>query len=234
MSNAHAKRTLRTWLMLGFGAVLVAGLLVGGMGLWLWRSTPAYWSPADGGDPKVQRSAEKFENKFLNTVHEKNRGDWSVTLHEKQVNQWLAARLPQWLANQNHPLAHQKMPRMMVACFEDRLELAFDARAHGFNQIFRLVYRPHNEPNRTSRLKLSGVYGGRLPLPRDRVLAWLSERGHENTARRLEDLELTATLSDGRTVRVVNLDLMSDQAELQCVTDKASLSQKTDPNALRW
>ena len=222
------------WLLAGLAAVAAAALMTGGTGLWLWRSAPAYWSPADRRDPKVQRGAVKFENVLLSTVHEKNRGDWSVTLHEKQMNQWLAVRLPQWLANQNHPLADRKMPRMMVACFEDRLELAFDARDHGFNQIFRLVYRPHNEPDRSSRLKLSGVYGGRLPLPRDRVLKWLSERGHEQTARRLEDLELIATLNDGRTVRVVNLDLMAGRAELQCVTEKASLSQKTDPNALRW
>jgi hypothetical protein len=210
------RRRWLLWTAAGLLLSLVLLLLVGG---WLWSSLPAYWAPLAADDPAIQSNARRFETQLINTAHHKAKGDWSITITQDQMNQWLAARLPQWLANQNHPLAEQPMPKAMVAFFSDRLELAFDATPFGHDQVFRLVYTPvKQDEGDTTQLALTGLYGGRLPLPTATALNMVAENNGREVADTLAQFDLATQLADGRMIRVVNVQLHDGKIVLNCQT----------------
>jgi hypothetical protein len=220
------RRRWGLWIAASLALILVLVLVVSG---WLWSSAPAYWAPRSGDDPMVQSNARKFENAMINTAHRKPTGDWSVTITQEQMNQWLAARLPQWLANQNHPLATDPLPDIMVAFFDDRLELAFDAKKLGYEQIFRLVYTPTSaQDDQTVQLILGGVYGGRLPLPKDQALKRLAEQSTQETADGLARINLASKLADGRHIRVLAVQMHDGKVVLKCRTTFNAIGARSD------
>ena len=82
-------------------AVLV---LVTAAAVVVWRMTllePTWWAPPDADDPRVTAAAEQIEYSLIEQAHMVRTDDetWSIRIHDRHVNAWLASRLPAWLAH---------------------------------------------------------------------------------------------------------------------------------------
>lgn len=84
-------------------ALLILAAL-GALALWEFsRMAPSWYEPPDPGDPHVAALADQVEYGVLQQAQKIRAPDesrWSIRLSQDQINSWLSARLPQWVAHQ--------------------------------------------------------------------------------------------------------------------------------------
>lgn len=204
---------------------------------WMLSSEPSYWQPVDANDTRVRERAARVESEVSKQTTEVRPPEdrWSLVLTEEEINAWLAARLPRWLANQgvDDELIHA-VPHAMAEITADDVELAAEVHYGGLDQIVRFVYRPVASANgEPARLELQGLYAGRVPIPLDTVVEQLKQRldpDDRPDADQIRDLlrsvPLTLRLADRRTVKIVGVELSEGLATLTCVTEHKP--RKTD------
>lgn len=211
------------------GVVLVAMCLIG---FGLFTASPGYWeTPIDGSDPEVVERAQQFEQEFAaeTTAVREDREPWQITLTQDEVNEWVAARLPQWLENRGvDATVVQHAERAMIAIKADRVELATAVKFGSLEPIVRLIYEPRlNEAGRV-QLTLDSIRAGFMPLPGDALIDQVLEQVgplDEERQRRvdhardtLNNLDLVLNLGDGRVVSVVGIELTEGEVTLVCIT----------------
>src|SRR5262245_47158200 len=83
------------FVVLGAAAVLICRMTQG---------SRAWYAPPDSHDPQVAVLADKVENRMLEEVQKVRTESepWTLRVRESQVNAWLSARLPQWIAHEQH------------------------------------------------------------------------------------------------------------------------------------
>ncbi|MEX2671353.1 MAG: hypothetical protein WD294_04500 [Phycisphaeraceae bacterium] len=212
-----------------------AGLLLGGLLLLgLFTAAPSYWrsGPAiDGSDPAVAQRAQQFEQKLSSqtTAVRSDYQRWQIELTEEEVNEWLAARLPEWMRNQGiDERAVQHAQRAMVNVKPGQVELATVVRLGKFEPVVRLVYKPElNEAGRV-QLSLDTIYAGLMPLPGDSLIDEVldqfgpleeeQQRRVDHARKTLRDLDMVLHLGDGRVVSVVGMELREGKVSLVCIT----------------
>ena len=229
----HKPRRRWLWWML---SVLVL-LVMTACGLW-WLSTgePDYWRVMDAEDSAVRQGGERFERRVASQLSRVRRADatWELRVDQRRVNQWLAARLPLWLANRGVDEQDRRMLRHpMVAIRDGYIEAAVKADLPELDSVIRLRYEPEKpEGGGPVRLVLRSIHAGRLPLPMDYVIQRVVEqagsdaearRAVEEALRRLRSIELTRSLEDGRRVSVVGVKLEDGEAILTCRTERAAV-----------
>ena len=224
-------RKRRWWLILLVVAlVFLAGIVAA---LWLVRAEPSYWEPVDANDPAVAATAERIESRITSqttSVRPPNEV-WELQVGEDQVNAWLAARLPLWLANQQVDRdVIQAVPQAMIDINLDRVELAVQVRLDGLAQIVRFAYRPQADGEQPMELVLKSVYAGRLRVPLEllveqvRARAGLDAQDADRIVRHLQSVPLRLALDDGRIVTVTDVQLGEGVATLTCRTRPAGAS----------
>lgn len=152
-----------------------------------------------------------------------------MELSQEELNEWLAARLPQWMRNRGvDETAVRHAQRAMVAIKPDQVELATAVKLGRLEPVVRLVYEPDvNEAGRV-QLSLARIYAGLMPLPGDSLIdEVLDQYGplNEERQRRLDharqvlrELDLVVPLGDGRMVSVVGMELSEGKVSLVCIT----------------
>lgn len=213
-------------------------IMLSGVVLWLLASgKPRYYRQIDPQDPVALRQAEQFEQKVSSQatrVRPPEDETWQMQLDQSQVNDWLATRLPQWLANQGvntselAPLNH-----LMVGFVDGHIELAAEAEALGIDSVLRLIYAPRdNGPHQPVTLELQSIRSGHLPLPKDTVLQQLvdsspaEQREQMSEARKMiETVDLTLPLQDGRTVSIVGMEFNDTGVLLTCRTQRPAAAR---------
>ncbi len=70
----------------------------------VWRMSwlaPTWWAPPDAADPRVAEAAQQIEYSLIEQAHMVRTDDetWSIRIHDRHVNAWLASRLGAWLAH---------------------------------------------------------------------------------------------------------------------------------------
>lgn len=86
------------------GILLALTLVVGIGGGWLWRQSrmpPAWFQPPAAPGAADADMAEGIEYQVVETFHKlrPETDTWTVRIREEQINAWLAARLPDWIAH---------------------------------------------------------------------------------------------------------------------------------------
>ena len=221
------RHRLRRWL----AAALIVAVLVSAGGVGLWRLTwmaPTWWAPLDPGDEQTAQLAERVEYRLAEEAH-KVRPDpkpWWIEIKQDQINAWLAARLPEWVAHA-HGIqwpAEVGLPQVNVDAGAVRLGLDIETDA-GTRYVVA-----HLKPSIVEgelALTLDGMSVGRLWIPGSSVGAVVDRLEDTGAGRFLDDpgvnaliglleggrrIDPTLTLSDGRRVRV--LDVRCDRGAL--------------------
>ena len=203
------------------------------LAVWLLATgKPSYYRPVDPQDAVAREHAAQLEQSLASQatrVRPVEAETWQMQVDQDQVNQWLATRLPQWLANQGVDTAELgAFNNLMVGFVDGNVELAAEARAIGLDSVLRLIYQPRdNGPQQPMTLELTGIASGHLPLPKQTVLDQLVERTPEpqrpqmiEARRMIEALDLSLPLQDGRLVSIVAMDFNETGVLLTCRTQR--------------
>ncbi|MDG3006008.1 hypothetical protein [Paludisphaera mucosa] len=98
---------------------------------------------------------------------------WEAVFSDQEVNAWLADDLVTHFADQLPPEVRE--PRVL---FESgRVILAFRLERSGLSSVITVVARPRIPADNTVELTLEKIRAGILPVPADRVLDRIIERG---------------------------------------------------------
>lgn len=205
-------------------AALIVAVVVSAGAVGLWRLTwmaPAWWAPLDPDDQQTARLAERIEYRLAEEAH-KVRAEpkpWWIEIKQDQINAWLAARLPEWIAHA-HGIqwpADAGLPQIDVDTGVVRVGLDIETDAGARYLV------AHVEPSIVDgklALALDGMSVGRLWIPGSSVAAvvdrladteagaWLDDPGVKTLIGLLEDgrrIDPTLTLNDGRRVRVLDV-----------------------------
>lgn len=215
---------------------VVIGVIVAVVVVLLWipscyyiraRSYPAYWSPT-APDAGMARRADALERRITSDITLVRESDptWTLELTAAQMNEWLAARLPRWLANQG---AGGEIGQAMVVLREGELELAIEAMSGDTPWLIRLVCDPLPPPedesnaNAPARLRIREVYVGKLPVSFDTIASMAGGSLDEDGRAALDDLAkglpMVGDLGDGRIVSVLDMRIDPQRAVLKCRTE---------------
>jgi hypothetical protein len=227
------RHRFRRWL----AAALIVAVLVSAGAIGLWQLTwmaPAWWAPLDPSDEQTAQLAERVEYRLAEEAH-KIRPEpktWWIEIKQDQINAWLAARLPEWVAHA-HGIqwpAEVGLPQVNVDMGAVRLGLDIETDA-GTRYVVA-----HLKPSIVAgelALTLDGMSVGRLWIPGSSVGAVVDRLADTDAGRFLDDpgvkaliglleggrrIDPTLTLDDGRRVRVLDVRCNRDALLLNAET----------------
>lgn len=211
-------------------AVFLLVVLILAGGLWAWsRMKPSWYDPPDASLPAVQDSAQRIEKHLVEQAHEiRPVGDeWTLHIDESEVNAWLSARLPDWLANRDQEWP-ESLGIPMVKLDEEAVRVGIDAGDYTGGRVLVASMWPEMT-DEGLKLALVGVGVGRVPVPGDPAarLAELAGRvagdGSGGVAELGQVLEVLTgqalvepefELADGRRVQLQRIRLGAGYIEL--------------------
>jgi hypothetical protein len=182
-------------------------------------TTPAHSAPADASSPETLRLGEATENAVARELSRVRPAatnapagayasePWELTFDETELNAWLGARLPQWLASRG-----ATMPAGLSAAAVDaepgRLTIAATYRTLvGDVVLSQVLLAPGGTP---PRLVPQGLHAGDVPVPFD---ALPLDRWLERVAKPIR-------LEDGRAVEIVSIEAADATLTVRCRTVK--------------
>lgn len=201
----------------------VLALCAAGLALWgvsRAASTPRWWKPPRAASDVVIRNAEEVEGAVMAqlTLVRESDAPWSVSIAQRDANDWLAARLPLWLESRG-----QKLPaavRTVSAAFTDE-GLFVGARIHPGGRIAWVLVEPRiDERGLWLHTLRAGI--GATTVPIEEALA--SDLLPPDIRAVLEGdrpaLTDASTPVDGsRRVRLVHLRSLPGSLEVSAVTE---------------
>ncbi|MEK6701578.1 MAG: hypothetical protein AABZ53_04895 [Planctomycetota bacterium] len=199
----------------------------------LSRRTPSWWTPPDPASPMVQDLAAQLESRVVDQLHRvrPSSDEWSVSIPQSAVNAWLAARLPQWLANQNPAIVlPQSIGMVQIHVAPGEITLAGEI-AGGRPKIAGLTLAP--------RVDAAGLWTpahwttiGGLSLPSSWTVSSLPTTPGNDASRALVlgalagrsplTVSPVVRLADGRRVRLLEIRPVDGAIEVVCQTLPAS------------
>ena len=227
------RRRIGKWL----AAALIVAVLVatGAVGLWqLTWMAPGWWAPLDPGDEQTAQLAERVEYRLAEEAH-KVRPEpepWWIEIKQDQINAWLAARLPEWVAH-THGIqwpADVGLPQVNVDTGGVRLGLDIETDA---GTRYVVAHLKLSIVDGELALTLDGMSVGRLWIPGSSAGAVVDRLADAGAGGFLDDpgvnaliglleggrrIDPTLTLDDGRRVRVLDVRCNRDALLLNAET----------------
>jgi len=223
----HSK--LRRLLITVSLVIIVTLAAVVGWGWWRWQATREYGRVMDPPTEQTEREADQFEFWMVEQVQKIRPADkpWQVEVDQAHVNQWIAARLPQWAENQQVDLPRW-LANPMIAIREGEVIVAAQVTTEKLNKVVSFVYAPRVDEAGVVWLDVKRVYGGRLPVPYEmvwqRALSKIDpndqqkRKNLEELQQRLQSVRLGFVLEDGRHVEVTDMVIEDGHMTLTCRT----------------
>jgi hypothetical protein len=200
-------------------------------GLHLLEADPEYWCEIDRENPVVEKKAELMEAKLDRELYQQRpeTETWELNLHQDQLREWMAVRMPQWLQEHGVQESFPKwLAQPMVQFQEEKMVVAGEVSVKGVRRIVSAELMPVTGPDSNVELRLVGTRGGRLPIPQDLFDELVEETGSVEAAEQyvvsqakeeLKKVSLpTLTLRDGRQVEILDLKLRPTRATFICRT----------------
>ncbi len=202
-----------------------------------WQE-PAWWAPPDAGDPRVAEAAQRIEYSLIEQAYNVRANDetWSVRIHDRHVNAWLASRLPAWLAHDQKLEWPAEFGRPQVRFEPGGVTVAIELADSERRRLVAVRLIPTITAGEL-RVTVDRVSLGRLTMPGKpvgEVAIWLNEAAPGGF---LEDpvvqsamgwllqgqaIDPTATLADGRAVRLLGVRCEEGAVVLRCRTISGS------------
>ncbi len=217
--------------------VLVVVVIAGGVTAWrLTWLKPVWWPEDVVANEQTDALADRVEFRLAEEIH-KVRPDtdpWRLRVKEDQVNAWLTARLPEWLAHSENVEWPASLGTPRVRFVEGGVTIGLEFEDHGRHRYLVADLEPRILDGRLS-MTLRGVSLGRLWIPGASVQSVIEryrdvvpERFINDPAvRRILDMlaneqrfEPSFDLTDGRRVRL--MDVVSGDGEMiiECRTTR--------------
>jgi hypothetical protein len=212
------------------------------VGLHLLEADPEYWCEIVREDPVVEKKVELMEAKLDHELYQRRpeTETWELNLHQDQLREWMAVRMPQWL--QEHGVQEsfpEWLEQPMVQFQEEKLVVAGEVFIKGVRRIVSAELMPVTGRNGDVELRLVGTRGGRLPIPQDLLDKLVEQAGSVKAAEQyvvskakdeLKKVPLpTLTLRDGRQVEILDIKLRPTRATFICRTLSAPETQTQMP-----
>jgi hypothetical protein len=214
------RHRFRRWLAAALIVVVV--VTAGAVGLWrLTWMAPSWWAPLDPDDQQTARLAERVEYRLAEEAH-KIRPEpqpWWIEIEQDQINAWLAARLPEWVAHAHGIQWPAEVGLPQVNVDEGGVRLGLDIETNAGTRYVVAHLKPSIADGELA-LTLDGMSFGRLWLPGSSVGTLEDRLAGTEAGRFLDDpsvatligllegnqhIDPTLTLNDGRRVRVLKV-----------------------------
>lgn len=210
-----AVRRKRWFKRLALGLLLIVLVVAGALG-WMLTSKPGYWHVLDGKNAEIRTAGERVEQTVssLMTRVRPTGQTWQLPLSDTNINHWLAARMPNWLANQNVDAdLIAVLRRAQVHCREDKLLLAVQPDLGAISPVIELTLVPRVSEGGAVELYVQSAKAGAFDIPIDTIIQKFA--GNRSVPRQLK---LEVPLKDGREVQVVDMGLTDGAMMLTCTT----------------
>ncbi len=213
------------------------GLLLAGVaGAWrmTWQA-PQWWSPPDPSREQTVLLAERVEYRLAEEAHKVRSDDdpWLLRVTEDQVNAWLAARLPAWVAH-THALDWPQGIGVPQIHFNDNtVNAGIDFADRDRRRYLVASLSPRLVEGKLV-LVLEGVSLGRVwipgrsirSIPIDRIMpaGYMANRDIKRLVDLLIDeqrIDPTFELADGRRVRLREISFDQGELIVECETNPA-------------
>ena len=209
--------------------------LFGAIALWiLMRTAPAWYAPPDPLDANVAAIADEFEYRIVEEMQKIRVGEaqfWVLRLNESQMNAWLAARLPRWIANRTSPQCPNELGTPQVRIEATEMSVAMPLSSGRAARVLVVHFTPRVE-NGLLRVEVNSIGMGRIGLPGE-PLANLVEKLESVWPQSARDpqiqqgkdalsgrqaIEPILRLEDGRRIRIVGMVLADGEIKITAQT----------------
>lgn len=195
-------RRLRSGLVRATLSAVVGLAILSAVALWMAMRPPVWWSPI-AVDAAVADRGAAFEQAIVAEFTRVRERDavWAIRIPAPQVNDWLAARLPEWLASRDLPPTGRVQASMGAGV------LRVGMQRGGF-----VAWTSATPVADQGGIRLDSVWSGvgRIPVPiASGGLAGVGEVGPGRVI----------PLPDGRRVRVLDLELLEGELRLRLKTE---------------
>jgi len=182
----------------------------------LSKSHPKWFQADFSSDAQMESRSADFEQ-GLAAQFTKVRGQdsvWAIRIPEKDMNEWLASRLPKWLEYQGKS-AEQFNRKVQVRCQQDHMEIAAEnSWGVGVIQITPKMQSATKDNSTVATLNLEPTAAaiGALAIP----AFIISSFGPTDMFESLQKSEFR--LADGRRVKVQDIEVLPGEIRMQLQT----------------
>lgn len=234
------KRPLRnTTIAIALLAVAIACVMVART--WsLAAQPPEWWNVAGELDEAAAaaraEAVERGVSAALYAARPAPGQPWTVELRSQDANAWLRERLPRWLHNRGAAWPEGvSAPRVHLDGGVISVGFAVEREPGGAARVVGVCFRPELDAAGALRVRNVRASLGRVSLPAAAGLDWLpAEWMEEGRGDRLAAIisdgaplveEARVELDDGRLVRVVGIEVVSDRLRVTCVDELAPAAE---------
>ena len=162
-----------------FGIALITSTLVLIGGLFLWRLTwvtPAWWAPVDPDDAGATALADRVEFRIAEEAHRIRDGGepWRLKITERQVNAWLATRLPAWFAHTQGVQWPQQLGAPQIRIRDGSVYVGLDVQTGGQPRVIVGVLSTTIVDGKLA-VSIDRVTIGSLPVPSGSLRGMLAQ-----------------------------------------------------------
>ncbi len=180
---------------------------------WLSKRSPQWFNHQFTSDAQMESRSADFEQ-GLAAQFTKVRGQdsaWAIRIPEKDMNEWLASRLPKWLEHQGKS-AQECNYKAQVRCRDDRMDIA----AENSWSVGVLEFQPQIQSAQSDKTTLNvaptSAAIGCLPIPTFILSTFVPTDMFES----LQASEFR--LADGRRVMVKDIEVLPGEIRMQLET----------------
>ncbi len=212
-------------------------ILLGLAALWLWHLStlgPAWYAPPNPHDQTVIALADTVEYRLVEEVQklrpaQDNR--WTLRVRQQQINAWLAARLPKWIAHEHGSEWPSKLGTPQVRIEADGLSVALPVIEGGGQRIFVARIIPQLADGQL-KVQVERIAVGRIGLRGESIanlLAMLADHAPQlmddpqvrsiiDALEQRDSIKPEFELSDGRRIQLLNMRLADGWIDFDVVT----------------
>ncbi|MSR29063.1 MAG: hypothetical protein EXS03_05745 [Phycisphaerales bacterium] len=180
----------------------------------LTKCSPPWWraEEAFSADADADRRARELEQNFAAAVYRirPDNEPWALRIHDTDINDWMAARLPSWTEHDPTLAWPIEGARAQVRFEESMIIVGISVDSRVWSGAFGMVVEPNG-----IRIDPGAGAVGRMPIPAG--AAMVAKLLHGEGASTLR-LPRSFALSDGRTIEVRRIDLTPGAIEIECAT----------------
>jgi len=214
--------------------VLVILSIGAGWLIWAISASPSWYDPPDVGDEAVRDLGHGTEMFVLEQLHKVREDDdtWRFRLRNDQMNAWLAVNLPAWYEHQTHERWPEELGLPQVSAELEGVNVGFRLPEAFGDRLVTVRAAPEVTDEGRLRIELNRVGLGRITLPaaatrrvveagRATFQGHLDERDLNDIVGLVlgdETVEPVLELSDGRLVRIDEINLEADAIVFTCRT----------------